>query len=147
MNKKSVNRREFIKGAAVSSVAVSLLPKVALGNYRKNSKMRIGVIGTGLRGQWHIKLALRREDVEIPVICDIDEQMIGMALSVYDAAERPQPKIYKNGKKDYQNLLQKEDLDGVIIATPWHWHAPMAVSAMESGKHVGVEGPAGLTEN
>ena len=57
MNKKSVNRREFIKGAAVSSVAVSLLPKVALGSYRKNSKMRIGVMvpvsGASGISSWH----------------------------------------------------------------------------------------------
>lgn len=147
MSEKNVNRREFMKSVAISGVAVAVLPKVALGSSTMNSKMRIGVIGTGLRGQWHIKLALKREDVEIPVICDIDEQMIGMALSVYDEAERPHPKIYKNGEKDYQNLLQKEDLDGVIIATPWHWHASMAVAAMETGKHVGVEVPAGLTES
>ena len=145
MSEKNVNRRKFMKSVAISGVAVAVLPKVSLGSSIMNSKMRIGVIGTGLRGQWHIKLALKREDVEIPVICDIDEQMIGMALSIYDEAERPHPKIYKSGEKDYQNLLQKEDLDGVIIATPWHWHAVMAVAAMETGKHVGVEVPAALT--
>ncbi len=110
-----------------------------------SDRIRIGVIGTGLRGQGLIGLALRRDDVEIPAICDIDERMLEMTLARFDEADRRSPKIYSAGEKDYLNLLDKENLDGVIITTPWRWHTPMAIAAMESGKHVGVEVPACLT--
>ena len=52
--------------------------------------------------------------------------------------------MYKNGQYDFLNLVQRDDLDAVYIATPWEWHHPMAVAAMKQGKHVGVECPAAL---
>ena len=109
------------------------------------SKLKIGVIGTGLRGQWMINLFLDRPDVEISAICDIDDKMIEMTKEIFRKKGRPIPKIYNRDENDYLNLLSNEDLDGVNIATPWRWHHPMAISAMKNNVHVGVEVPAALT--
>ena len=53
--------------------------------------------------------------------------------------------MYKNGDHDFLNLVKRDDLDAVYIATPWEWHHPMAIAAMQEGKHVGTECPAALT--
>ena len=92
-----------------------------------------------------INLFLDRPDVEISAICDIDDKMIEMTKEIFRKKGRPIPKIYNRDENDYLNLLSNEDLDGVNIATPWRWHYPMAISAMENNVHVGVEVPAALT--
>ena len=138
-----MNRRKFIKTTAVLSSASLLKPSFAFSG--SLSKLKIGVIGTGLRGQWMINLFLDRPDVEISAICDIDDKMIEMTKEIFRKKGRPIPKIYNRDEIDYLNLLSNEDLDGVNIATPWRWHYPMAISAMKNNVHVGVEVPAALT--
>ena len=140
-----VDRRQFIRKAAISALSLAAAPSLLHANNTRVDRLRIGVIGTGLRGQWHIKLALKRDDVEIVAICDIDKSMLKMALEKFDETDRNLPKVYSSGEEDYMNLLEKENLDGVIIATPWKLHAAMSVASMESGKHVGIEVPAAVT--
>ena len=139
-----MNRRKFIKTTALATTA-SFLPSSLFA--RSSNKLQVGIIGTGLRGQWMTKLLLNRSDVDIPVICDIDEKMIDMVLNVFEKQGRPKPKIYRDGPEDFRNMVSNEDLDGVYIATPWEWHHPMAMAAMENGCNVGTEVPAALTIN
>ena len=139
-----MNRRKFIKTTALATTA-SFLPSSLFA--RSSNKLQVGIIGTGLRGQWMTKLLLNRSDVDIPVICDIDEKMIDMVLNVFEKQGRPKPKIYRDGPEDFRNMVSNEDLDGVYIATPWKWHHPMAMAAMENGCNVGTEVPAALTIN
>ena len=143
--KKIMNRRNFIKTSAVLGTAASIMPSSLFAS--ASNKLQVGVIGTGLRGQGMTRLLLDRPDLDIPVICDIDNKMIDMVLNVFEKQGRPMPKIYKDGPEDFRNMLSKEDLDGVYIATPWEWHHPMAISAMENNIHVGTEVPAALTVN
>ena len=140
----SMNRRKFIKTTALATTA-SFLPSSLFAI--SSNKLQVGIIGTGLRGQWMTKLLLDRSDVDIPVICDIDEKMIDMVLNVFEKQGRPKPKIYRDGPEDFRNMVSNEDLDGVYIATPWKWHHPMAMAAMENGCNVGTEVPAALTIN
>ena len=139
-----MNRRKFIKTTALATTA-SFLPSSLFAI--SSNKLQVGIIGTGLRGQWMTKLLLDRSDVDIPVICDIDEKMIDMVLNVFEKQGRPKPKIYRDGPEDFRNMVSNEDLDGVYIATPWEWHHPMAIAAMENGCNVGTEVPAALTIN
>ena len=140
--KKTIDRRSFVKSATIIGAAASIMPS---NLFASSNKLQIGIIGTGLRGQWNTKLLLDRPDVDIPVICDIDQRMIDMVLELFSKAGRPKPKIYDQGPEDYLNMLSKEDLDAVNIATPWEWHHPMAIEAMKNKMHVGVEVPAALT--
>ena len=139
-----MNRRTFIKTAATAGGAVAILPQTLFSSGSKK-RVKVGFIGTGLRGQWMLWLAAKFQEVEIPAICDIDNEMIDNALKILKEGGKPVPQIYKNGEEDFLNLLHNEELDGVYIATPWKWHHPMAIAAMKSGKHVGTEVPAALT--
>ena len=142
---KKVNRREFIKTSAVVAAGVSLLPSgIALG--RDDRKVRLGFIGVGLRGTSHLELALARKDVEVKAVCDIRKAATDNAVKLVTDAGQKKPAVYLNGEEDYRNLVTREDIDGVIISTPWVWHAPMAIAAMKAGKYAGVEVPAALTE-
>ena len=137
-----MHRRNFIKAIATVSMAGTFMPNKL---FSSSERVRVGVIGTGFRGQGMIGLLLNRSDVDVPVICDIDNRMIEMVLKVFEKKGRPAPKIYKDGPEDFRNMVSNEDLDGVYIATPWRWHHPMSIAAMENDIHVGTEVPAALT--
>ena len=141
---KKISRRSFIKTSVAAGGAAALLPQTLLSS-RMKSKVKLGFIGTGLRGQWMLWLAAKYPEVEIPAICDIDEGMITSALKILKDAGRHEPRIYKKNEEDFRTMLDNEHLDGVYIATPWEWHHPMAIAAMNNGMHVGTEVPAALT--
>ena len=140
-----MNRRDFIKTTALVGAAAGIMPTSLFG--ASSSRLQVGIIGTGFRGQGMTRLLLNRPDVDIPVICDIDDRMIDRVLKVFEKSGRPAPKIYKDGPEDFRNMVANEDLDGIYIATPWEWHHPMAMAAMENDIHVGTEVPAALTVN
>jgi predicted dehydrogenase len=141
---KKINRRNFIKTTATASAVATVMP-TALFSSQANKRVKMGFMGTGMRGQWVLSLAAKYPEVDIPAICDIDDGMIESALQILKDAGKPEPHIYKNGPEDFLNMVQNETLDGVYIATPWEWHHPMAIAAMKNGIHVGTEVPAALT--
>ena len=144
MEYKKINRRNFIKQSALAGASLMFISSNISALTKKVPNLRLGVIGTGLRGQWMTNLCLLRNDVDIKAICDIDSEMINKTLDIIKKAGGKPPDVYKNGQHDFLNLVQRDDLDAVYIATPWEWHHPMAVAAMKQGKHVGVECPAAL---
>ena len=144
MDYKKINRRNFIKNSALASASLAFMSSRISASTKKVPNLRLGVIGTGLRGQLMTNLCLLRNDVDIKAICDIDSEMINKTLNIIKKAGGKPPDVYKNGQHDFLNLVQRDDLDAVYIATPWEWHHPMAVAAMKQGKHVGVECPAAL---
>jgi predicted dehydrogenase len=81
----------------------------------------------------------------VPAICDIDPQRLAIAQDKITKSGRPKAAEYKDGEYAFEKLLQRDDIDGVIIATPWVWHTPMTVTAMKAGKYAGVEVSASLT--
>ena len=141
---KKINRRDFIKTTATASAAATIMP-TALFSSQANKRVKMGFMGTGMRGQWVLMLAAKYPEVDIPAICDIDDGMIESALQILKDAGKPEPHVYKNGPEDFLNMVQNETLDGAYIATPWEWHHPMAIAAMKNGMHVGTEVPAALT--
>lgn len=141
-----MNRQNFLKMTALAGTAFTILPsKVVFGS--PNSKLRLGFIGVGLRGQELLRLSLQRSDVNIPAICDIQPVMIANALKQFENSTHPIPQVYADSDYAYRDLLARKDIDAVIIATPWEWHFSMALEAMEAGKHVGCEVIMGTTVN
>ena len=116
---KKINRKEFLKKTAVVGMGSMLFPQIKINMSKKRDIVRLGFIGTGLRGQWLLDLASKRQDVLIPAICDIDQNMINRTLKILKRNEKEEPNIYNNGDDDFLNLLKRDDLDAVIIATPW----------------------------
>ncbi|PKP53503.1 MAG: glycosyl hydrolase [Bacteroidetes bacterium HGW-Bacteroidetes-1] len=141
-----MNRQNFLKMTALAGTAFTILPsKVVFGS--PNSKLRLGFIGVGLRGQELLRLSLQRSDVIIPAICDVQPVMIADALKQFENSTHPIPQVYTDSDFSYRDLLVREDIDAVIIATPWEWHYSMALETMEAGKHVGCEVIMGTTVN
>ncbi len=107
--------------------------------------VRFGVIGTGGRGSEMIREMLSLDGAEVRAICDINRDAALTAAGKIETASGKKPEIYTGGEHDFENLVRRDDLDFVYIATPWDWHVPMAVAAMEAGKHCGTEVPAATT--
>ena len=100
-----MKRREFIKTAAVTGVAAAIMPKTLFSSQTVNERIKLGFIGTGLRGQWVLWLAAKYPEVGIPAICDIDDGMIESALKILKDAGKPEPKVYKKGDEDFRNMM------------------------------------------
>ncbi len=132
---RKVNRRTFLSASAVSPLAAA----------DASAPVRIGVIGAGNRGRSLTQVLARRADAVIPAMCDIDQPNLERAVAVLAKQGRPAPELYSRGEEDYKRLLAREDLDAVIIATPWEWHARMAIDSMRAGKYAAVEVPAAQT--
>lgn len=142
-----LDRRDFVKAGTGTALGMSLAPGALLGRDRgvPADKLRLGFIGVGGRGSWLLGLAARRDDTEVKAVCDIVPEKAGRAADAVTEAGGNEPRQFTAGEEDYLNLLEMDDIDAVIIATPWLWHTPMAIAAMERGKAVGVEVPAATT--
>ncbi|UCJ08000.1 Gfo/Idh/MocA family oxidoreductase [Chitinophaga pendula] len=143
MNKPSLPRRNFIKNTVAAGVGLSVLSSSAkLFANEKKAKVRMGLIGVGARGQSHLDLCLRRDDVDVIAIADPDTNWaVPKSREMITKAYGGKKKVaeYTNGNEDYLNLLKRTDIDAVIIATPWEWHTIQAVAAMKAGKTPAVE--------
>lgn len=141
-----MNRRDFVKNTSLTAAAFTLLPASQLFAQPIKTKVRIGFIGVGLRGQNHLELALKRSDTEVVAICDINERMLNDSLEMIKKSGKATPKVFKGDVNAWKKLLEIKDLDGVIIATPWEWHTPMIIGSLEAGiKYVGTEVVLGIT--
>lgn len=140
-----LTRKDFISTTAVTAAGMLLLPADVVFGRTTNLKVKLGFIGTGLRGQDHIDLALRRDDVEIVAICDIQQVMIDSALDQFKKAGKAIPKVIMGKDDAYKKMLDIKEIDAVIIATPWECHFHMAKDALNAGKHVGCEVIAALS--
>ena len=141
------SRRKFIKKTGLMSAGLSILPSMSFASNTlgTNQKLKLALIGVGLRGTNHLNNALLRKDIEIIAICDLDSNRINLALKMIANAGFAEPKVFGNSDYDYRNLLGLEDIDAVIISTPWLWHTKMAVDSMKAGKYTGLEVSASNT--
>lgn len=110
----------------------------------KLDTVRIGFIGLGNRGPAAVKRMSKLQNVEIRALCDLRPEKAEEALKrIEGSAHRPE--LYSGHPEAWKKLCDRDDIDLVYIATPWELHAPMAVYAMEQGKHAAVEVPAAIT--
>ncbi|MFM2358192.1 MAG: hypothetical protein RLY16_184 [Bacteroidota bacterium] len=138
-----LDRRSFIKNSSIASAGFAILPSGAL--FADNRKVKVGLIGTGLRGQDHLELLLKRDDTEVVAICDVNPDMLAMAKKLFVDAGKALPKIHTGSTVAYEDLLKTPGLEAVVIATPWEWHAPMCIAALQAGVYVGTEVVLGTT--
>jgi len=130
------NRRDFIKTSAAASAAVSIAPfNILQGS--PNEKVLIAVMGVRSRGNALAKSAAQLANAEIVYICDVDQEYQDRCIGNVAEITGKKPK----GQKDIRKILEDQDVDAVIMATPDHWHAPGAIMAMNAGKHVYLEKP------
>jgi predicted dehydrogenase len=142
-----LSRRSFLTTAATLGAAAAGLPQLIPsrvfgepGRPGANTRLVIGQIGVGGMGNTHLRNLLRFQEegkVKIAAICDCDENRLEAAVQTAGTGVTPY--------RDYRYLLERKDIDCVLIATPDHWHAVQTVHACQSGKHVYVEKPASVT--
>jgi len=142
---KNTSRRDFLKVGSAAGAGLLLAPSLSFGINRSSKKVRIGFIGVGLRGVNHLNNILNRDDVLVPAICDTDPKRIEVAQKMIAKAGFKKADVYADDENSYLEMLERKDLDGVIISTPWLWHTRMAVAAMKAGKYAGVEVSASNT--
>jgi len=142
-----LNRRDLLKAGTAAAVGLTLSSiKIKPAYAQSDKNVRIGFVGTGGRGTGLLDIMLRTvEGVDIPAVCDIDEKRVKAAQELVVSKGCKKPEAYFKDEYAYKQLLERDDIDAVIIATPWDWHAKMAVHAMKSGKYAGVEVPCAWT--
>lgn len=145
MKSHKQNRRQFIKISAGAGMGLAMAPMFAFGQPPLKEKVNIGFIGVGGRGRSHLHNLLNRKDVNIPAICDVDNEAIKQSLNMISKAGFSKPETYTANEHAYLKLLERDDIDGVIISTPWLWHTKMTVDSMKAGKYAGVEVSAANT--
>lgn len=120
-----MERRTFLKSSALTAMAASRV----LG---ANDRIRMGLIGCGTRGTMVSGFFKKHDDVEFLVACDADKSRMEATAAKIGAKETV---------GDYRRILERKDIDAVLVATPDHWHGPITVAACEAGKDVYVEKP------
>jgi predicted dehydrogenase len=144
-----MKRRDFLKTNATIGLSMTTVGQTFAESKEErqftDKKLRLGFIGVGLRGTNHLQNALYRDDIVIPAICDIDTERIKIAEDLITKKGMKKPESYTQGEFAFLKMLERSDLDAVVISTPWEWHTPMAVAAMRAGKYAGVEVSAANT--
>lgn len=149
----SWSRRRFVQMSAATAVATNIASlahaetstaatMIDVPFEKRNPK--IAMIGTGGRGT-NLLENLIAADGQIVALCDVVKEKAEHAASLVTAAGAKKPDLYTDGPHDFEKMLARPDIDFVVIATPWLWHAEMAVSGMKHGKDVAVEVPAVTT--
>ncbi len=142
MNASGLSRRSFLEASAAG---LTLALARGLTAATPDRPVRLGMIGMGSRGTVLLRLALMNEGLEIPALCDIDQDHLGRAQRLVERAGGPKPEGYSRGPEDWKRMLERPDLDAVVCATPKEWHTPIMVGAMEAGKYAGTEVPAAVS--
>ncbi len=145
----SYTRRDFLRGtsgAALTALAFpAIVPSSALGQNEAvapNSRILVGCIGTGPQGRGVMGNFLSRKDCQVVAVCDVKTDSLGRARDQVNQAYGNQDvKTYAH----FEEVLARKDIDVVLIATPDHWHVPVAVAAAKAGKDMYVEKPLGIS--
>lgn len=136
------SRRNFIKTTALAGLGTMLIPNTLFGNsfnFKIDKKVRIGLIGVGMRGQSNLDILAKREDVEVVAFADPNPIMMANAQKILAKNNKTKAQEFGNGNYDYKNLLELKNIDAVIVSTPWEWHKIQGLDAMKAKKIVGME--------
>ena len=165
----SSNRRNFLKQSLIGSGIIatgfagnaSVIQNFSVNNTNEKTsaqtfnmsgyaapkldKVRIGFVGMGNRGPGAVERMSHIEGVEIAALCDQYEDRVEKIQQKLEKAGIPRAKTYTGSKEAWKAMCENPDIDLIYITTPWAWHTPMAVYAMENGKHAASEVPAAKT--
>ena len=139
---RSINRRDFLRDSALlSAVLAGTAEPAAQGRVaapaarRGGDTLRVAVVGVRGRGMNHVSGFANNHGCVVTTICDADSAVIGLAMRAVAKAQGQEPRFVQ----DVRKVVEDKDIDIVSIATPNHWHALMAIWAMQNGKDVYVE--------
>ena len=146
MNKNRSTRREFLKiaTAAAASAPFILPSRIWSAQTKPNDRITIGFIGVGKQGMGLLSGFLGSKEVQVVAVCDVDTTRRENAKKVVDAHYAKQSGGYSRScgaYNDFRVLIAGDDIDAVVIATPDHWHALIAIAAADAGKDIYCEKP------
>ena len=133
-----VTRREFLDAVAVGAagLAISSTAKSYVQILGANDRLNFAVIGLNGRGYAHLaSLKANKSAARISHVCDVD----GDILKKFAQATTLQMGEAPAADKDFRKVLEQKDVDAITIATPDHWHTPLAIAGLQAGKHVYLE--------
>ena len=141
MKHTQISRREFLKNIGMTGAGVLLAASPWLSAFSEavntsNEKCRLGVIGPGSRGRFLMSFLVQNPKVDIVALCDIYQPSIDEALKL-----APKAKVYG----DYRELLENNNIDAILVATPLSSHCKIVMDAFDAGKHVFCEKTIGFT--
>ncbi|MBN2329458.1 MAG: Gfo/Idh/MocA family oxidoreductase [Candidatus Omnitrophica bacterium] len=139
MNEKKSNRknrRVFLLSLSAGLGALGATYRASAG-VGPNDKIQMGFIGVGGMGTGRLNEFMRHDDVDVAGICDVDSSHLDRAVAEVEKRREKRP----HGYHDFRQLLNRDDVDAVMIATPDHWHALTTITACNAGKDVFVEKP------
>jgi predicted dehydrogenase len=143
-----MNRKEFVRTAGIAAAGLVVLPSGNLfAKEHTDAKVKLAIIGVGARGLNHLELVLRRQDVDLVAICDVEPRTLALAKDMINKTGKKMPQIFTGDNYAWKKMLEiKGGLDGVVIATPWEWHKPMIMGAIDAGlKYIATEVILGIT--
>lgn len=142
-----MDRKKFLMQAGLASASLAFMPNSKIFASGSDVKVKMAIIGVGARGIWHLDLLLKRDDVDVVAICEIEPKALAIAKTMLGKSSKKMPQIFSEDEHAWKKLLEvKGGIDGVVIATPWELHKPMIIGSLEAGiKYVGTEVILGLT--
>jgi predicted dehydrogenase len=132
------HRRRFLTTSLGAIAAGTLASPASARRAGPNDTIACALVGSGGRGSYLMGLATKVPGVQIATVCDVRGQNLARAVEAASQAQGKSPR----SERDFRRVLDDPAIDAIILATPHHWHAPIAVRALEAGKHLYVEKPA-----
>lgn len=148
-----MKREDFIKNTTILAAATAIAPSYVFAQRNvkpaqaaDDGKLNVIMMGVGLRGQNHLNLLLRRNDVNLVAICDIDDRMLQSSKQLIEKSGKKMPQVFTGDLYAWKKMLELKNIHAVIISTPWEWHKEMIIGSLEAGiKYVGTEVMIGIT--
>lgn len=152
MTETKVTRRRFLKASTLIASAPFILPSFAWAAETKaNDRINLGFIGIGRQGRGLLQNFLGMDEAQVVALCDVDATRLrhsqGTANAFYAGSSGRGSSSGVAAYVDFRELLAREDIDGVVISTPDHWHAIIAIAAARAGKDIYCEKPLCQTVN
>jgi hypothetical protein len=139
-----------MEDAAAATSSVQPRPSTAIPMlgvpFEPRETVRIAIVGTGLRGRSMLREWLGVPNTRITALCDIVPEKVEQSRQMMQRAGHTYvPATFTAGERDFENLCKRDDIDLVYTATPWDWHVPVCLAALQNGKHAATEVPAAYT--
>jgi hypothetical protein len=151
---KTITRRQLLKSSAAAACAFisapTILPARVFGAEAPSNRITVGMVGMGRQAYYsNLKSFLAASDVQVVAVCDVDTWRLDNARKAVEAhyGKEQAAGSFKGCSvfRDFRELLDRQDIDAVMISTPDYWHVPMAIAAAKTGKDICCEKPLTLS--